>query len=240
MARVRPGTGKALRAGMLALAVGVLAAPAAGAGGSHGGITFGLQGALGGGARSAATANVLTLDAPDVNNRITAFTAPTGRLTLTSPEGFSNPPPAPSGQCVQDSPTQVSCNPGYITVILGDLGGGEDSFDGSGLIDVRIGDLTGGVRRPLSGGLGNDRVLGGGGPDLLDGAGGGDSLIGSGGEDLLSGGAGKDRLSGGAAPDVLYGGGGGDKLNGGAAKDGCSGGGGRDSGKSCEFLKSIP
>jgi Ca2+-binding RTX toxin-like protein len=240
MARMRPGTGKALRAAMLALAVGVLAAPAAGAGGPDGGIAFGLQGAFGGGARSAATANVLTLDAPDVNNRITAFTAPSGRLTLSSPEGFNNPPPAPSGQCVQDSPTQVSCDPGYITVILGDLGGGEDSFDGSGLIDVRTGDLAGGVRRPLSGGIGNDRIVGGGGPDLLDGAAGGDSLIGGGGEDLLTGGAGKDRLSGGGAPDVIYGGGGRDKLNGGAAKDGCSGGGGRDSGKNCEFLKSVP
>ena len=161
MARMRPGTGKALRAAMLALAVGVLAAPAAGAGGPDGGIALSLQGAFGGGARSAATANVLTLDAPDVNNRITAFTALSGRLTLSSPEGFNNPPPAPSGQCVQDSPTQVSCDPGYITVILGDLGGGEDSFDGSGLIDVRTGDLTGGVRRPLSGGIGNDRIDGG-------------------------------------------------------------------------------
>lgn len=230
----------ALRAAALALAAGTLAASAAGSGGSDGGVTLGLQGSLGGGARSAATANILTLNAPDVNNRITAFTEPSGRLTLSSPEGFNNPPPAPSGQCVQDSPTQVSCDPGYITVILGDLGGGEDSFDGTGLIDVRTGDFAGGVRRPLSGGTGNDRIIGSGGPDLLDGAGGVDALIGGDGEDLLTGAAGKDRLSGGTAPDVLYGGGGADKLNAGAAKDGCSGGGGRDSAKNCEFLKSVP
>jgi Ca2+-binding RTX toxin-like protein len=221
-----------------ALIGGALVAPAADAGPNGAALGLGLPG--GGGARSAATANVLTLNAPDVNNRITAFTAPGGRLTLTSPEGFNNPPPAPSGQCTQDSPTQVSCDPGYIAVILGDLGGGDDSFDGTALIDVRTGDLSGGQRRPLGGGPGSDRIVGGTPQDLIDGAGGRDSLIGGGGEDLLTGGAGGDRLSGGAAPDVLYGGGGRDKLNGGAAKDGCSGGGGRDSGKSCEFRKSIP
>ncbi len=230
----------ALRAAMLALAAGALSAPAAGVARADGATTFGLDQASGGGARAAATANVLTLNSPDVNNRITAFTAPNGRLTLSSPEGFNNPPPAPSGQCVQDSPTQVSCNPGFITVILGDLGGGDDSFDGSGLIDIHIGDFAGGVRRPLSGGPGNDRIIGSGGPDVLDGAAGVDALIGAGGEDVLTGAAGRDRLTGGAAPDVLYGGRGGDKLNAGAAKDGCSGGRGRDSAKSCEFVKSVP
>jgi hypothetical protein len=193
-----------------------------------------------GGAGTAATANVLTLSSSEINNRINAFTAPSGRLTLTSPEGFNNPPPSPSGECVQDSPTQVSCNPGFIGVILGDLGGGDDSFDGTGLIDVRTGDVAGGVRRPLSGGAGNDRIIGSGAPDLLDGGAGADALIGGGGEDLLGGATGRDRLNGGAAPDVLFGGGGRDKLNGGRAKDGCSGGGGRDSGKGCEFRKSIP
>jgi hemolysin type calcium-binding protein len=227
----------ALRAAILALVGGAVAAPAASAGG---GVSFGVDPASGGIARAAAPANVLTLSSTDINNRITAFTAPDGRLTLSSPEGFNNPPPSPSGQCVQDSPTQVSCNPGYITVILGDLGGGDDSFDGTGLIDVRTGDLAGGVRRPLSGGTGNDRIIGSGGPDVLDGAGGADALIGGGGEDILTGAAGRDRLTGGAAPDALYGGGGRDKLNAGAAKDGCSGGGGRDSAKSCEFLKSVP
>jgi RTX calcium-binding nonapeptide repeat (4 copies) len=193
-----------------------------------------------GGAGTAATANVLTLSSSDINNRITAFTAPSGRLTLTSPEGFNNPPPSPSGECVQDSPTQVSCSPGFIGVIVGDLGGGDDSFDGSGLIDVRTGDFAGGVRRPLSGSVGNDRIVGSGGPDLLDGGGGADALIGGAGEDQLGGATGKDRLSGGAAQDALFGGAGRDKLNGGRAKDGCSGGGGRDSGKGCEFRKSIP
>jgi hypothetical protein len=227
----------AVRAATLALVVGALVAPAASAGG---GVSFGVDPAPGGIARVAAPANVLTLSSTDINNRITAFTAPDGRLTLSSPEGFNNPPPSPSGQCVQDSPTQVSCNPGYITVILGDLGGRNDSFDGAGLIDVRTGDFAGGVRRPLSGGTGNDRIIGSGGPDVLDGAGGADALIGGGGEDILTGAAGRDRLSGGAAPDALYGGGGRDKLNAGAAKDGCSGGGGRDSAKSCEFVKSVP
>jgi hypothetical protein len=228
---------KAIRAAILALVAGALAAPTASAGG---GASFGLDPAPGGRAKAAAPANVLTLSSTDINNRISAFTAPNGRLTLSSPEGFNNPPPSPSGECVQDSPTQVSCDPGYITVILGDLGGGDDFFDGTGLIDVRTGDFAGGVRRPLSGGTGNDRIIGSGGPDVLDGAGGIDALIGTGGEDILTGAGGRDRLNGGAAPDVLYGGGGRDKLNGGGAKDGCGGGGGRDSGKSCEFLRSVP
>jgi hypothetical protein len=222
---------------VLALAAGALAAPAASAGS---GVSLGPDQPPGSRARAAAPVNVLTLSSTEVNNRITAFTAPSGRLTLSSPEGFNNPPPSPSGECVQDSPTEVSCNPGYITVILGDLGGGDDSFDGTGLIDVRIGDFAGGVRRPLSGGTGNDRIIGSGGPDVLDGAVGVDALIGGAGEDILTGAAGRDRLSGGASPDVLYGGRGRDKLNAGAAKDGCSGGGGRDSAKSCEFLKSVP
>jgi Ca2+-binding RTX toxin-like protein len=230
---------KLLGAALLALAAGALAAPGAG-GSRHAGATLRVDTLSGAGARVAAIANVLTLDAPDVNNRITAFTAPSGRLTLISPEGFNNPPPAPAGQCLQDSPTQVSCDPGYIAVIVGDLGGGDDSFDGRGLIDVLAGDLAGGERRPLSGGPGRDRILGGPAPDLLDGAGSGDSVIGGGGGDLLSGGGGADRLGGGVAPDALYGGGGRDRLNGGPAKDGCSGGSGRDSGKSCEFRKSIP
>jgi hypothetical protein len=228
---------KALGWAVIALAAGALAAPAAFAGD---GISLGLDQPPDGRARAAAPANVLTLSSPAINNRITAFTAPSGRLTLSSPEGFNNPPPSPSGECVQDSPTEVSCNPGYITVILGDLGGGDDSFDGTGLIDVRIGDFAGGVRRPLSGGTGNDRIIGSGGPDVMDGAVGVDALIGGAGEDILTGAAGRDRLSGGASPDVLYGGRGRDKLNAGAAKDGCSGGGGRDSAKSCEFLKSVP
>jgi Ca2+-binding RTX toxin-like protein len=231
---------KARRVALLAALACVLVAPGASAGDGGGATAIGLESASGGAARAAATANVLTLNAPDVNNRITAYTAPNGRLTLSSPEGFNNPPPAPGGQCTQDSATQVSCDPGYIGAIVGDLGGGEDSFDGRGLIDVHMGDVVAGERRPLGGGPGPDRIAGGGGPDLLDGAGGGDSLIGAGGEDLLGGGAGPDRLAGGTAGDALFGGGGRDRLNGGPAKDGCNGGGGRDSGKSCEFRRSIP
>ncbi len=112
MARMRPGTGKALRAAMLALAVGVLAAPAAGAGRPDGGIAFGLQGAFGGGARSAATANVLTLNAPDVNNRITAFTAPTGRLTLSFTRGIQQPAAGPQRPVHPGQPDPGELRPG--------------------------------------------------------------------------------------------------------------------------------
>jgi hypothetical protein len=226
---------------MLALAMGMLAAPGAGAERGDAGATAAVLSAGGSGARSAATTNVLTLNAPDVNNRISAFTDfSTGRLVLTSPEGFNNPPPTPDMQCVQDSPTQISCEPGYIGVILGDLGGGDDTFAATGVIGVRIGDLSGGQRRPLSGGLGRDRIVGGSSADVIDGGTGDDSLVGAGDEDRASGGSGKDKLKGGGAQDALYGGGGPDKLDGGPRKDGCVGGGGRDSAKNCEFLKSVP
>jgi hypothetical protein len=61
----------ALRAAILALVGGAVAAPAASAGG---GVSFGVDPASGGIARAAAPANVLTLSSTDINNRITAFT----------------------------------------------------------------------------------------------------------------------------------------------------------------------
>ena len=58
----------------------------------------------------------------------------------------------------------------------------------------------------LDGGAGNDKLLGGAGPDTLIGGEGNDHLAGGGGRDLLFGGDNTDYLGGGAGDDLLVGG----------------------------------
>ena len=199
------------------------------------------------GARTSSPVNVLTInDQRKIDNRISAYTDGSGRLVLSAPEGLGDPDGSGSN-CQLDNPIgqaasaqQVSCAPGYIGVIVGDLGEGNDTFDADPGLAVTVGGVIDGQQRPLWGGPGRDRFVGGAAADLLKGGGGGDSLIGGGGEDLLIGGPGPDNLAGGGANDVLLGGGGPDKLNGGAGRDLCRGAGGMDTGKSCELTRSIP
>ena len=198
-------------------------------------------------ASAASAVNVLTLsDHQKIDNRISAYIGPTGRLVLTAPEGLGDPdgsganceldnasPSAPSAQ-------EVSCLPGYIGAIAGDLDRGNDTFNADPRLDVYVGAVIDGKRMPLSGGPGRDRLVGGSAPDLLDGGPRPDSIVGGGGVDLLIGGPGRDNLSGGAGSDLLLGLGGSDRLNGGAGHDLCRGGGGFDAGKSCETARGIP
>lgn len=103
------------------------------------------------------------------------------------------------------------------------LGDGNDTFSSD-----NVGDLT------VSGGPGNDRMIGGSRPSIFAdfetgaltvvpseedffGNYGNDVLIGKGQPDLLNGGAGNDKLNGGPGRDSLFGGAGDDVLN---AKDG--------------------
>ena len=80
------------------------------------------------GATAAATMNVLTLnDYRGIDNRISLFTGPTGRLVLTAPEGLGDPD-ASGAACALDNAKsgestaqEVSCAPGYIGAIVGDL-----------------------------------------------------------------------------------------------------------------------
>ena len=238
---MRVGAGRTL--GIVALLA--LGAPTAAA--ASPGLSASVRAVHGHGATAAAPVNVLTLgDQRGIDNRVNVFADQAGRLTLTAPEGLGDPDGS-GASCSLDnakadeaSATQVSCAPGYIGAIVGDLGGGNDSFDADPALGVLIGTVIDGVSRPLSGGPGRDRLVGGALADLLGGAGGGDALIGSSGEDLLIGGAGPDNLAGGAANDVLLGGGGQDKLNGGGGRDLCRGAGGFDSGRGCELARSIP
>ena len=201
----------------------------------------------GGEAIAASSVNLLTINDQRRNdNRIRAYTDAEGRLVLSAPEGFGDPDGSGTNCRLENAKPgetiaqQVSCAPGYIGAIVGDLGPGNDMFAADPGLAIMVGTVMDGVRRPLLGGPGRDRVIGGLAIDLLDGAGSGDSLIGAGGEDILVGGPGADNLSGGGANDVLQGGAGPDKLSGGGGRDLCRGGGGIDHAKSCELARSIP
>lgn len=240
---MRRGAGQAL--GFFALcACSAAAAPAASA---QPGVGDAVWTHHGHGAGAAASVNVLTLnDQRGIDNRISAYIASSGRLVLTAPEGLGDPDGS-GAECGLDnakvgesSATEVSCAPGYIAAIVGDLDGGSDTFDAHPGLTVMIGAVIDGQRRPLAGGPGRDRLVGGSLSDLLDGGGGPDSIAGGRGGDLLLGGPGADNLSGGGANDVLLGGGGPDKLAGGGGRDLCRGAGGRDTAKSCEIRRSVP
>jgi Ca2+-binding RTX toxin-like protein len=244
---MRFGTGKILGANAPVLLALALAVPAA-SGDPEAVLSTSIHTATGRGAAASVPLTYLTInDLRSVDNRITVFTGPTGRLTLVAPEGLDDPD-GPSGiscqldnaQPGQSTATQVSCLPDYVQVIVGDLGGGNDSFTATPDVLVMLGSVLGGQQRPLAGGPGQDRIVAGGGADFLEGGPDPDTLLGNAGEDLVSGSGGRDSLGGGAARDVLYGGGSGDLLNGGSASDLCSGGGGHDSGRACEISKSIP
>ncbi|HEY8201540.1 MAG TPA: hypothetical protein VII47_09325 [Actinomycetota bacterium] len=181
------------------------------------------------GAGAAASMNVLTLnDQLGIDNRISAYTGPTGRLVLTAPEGLGDPDGAglhcslDNARPGESSATQVSCAAGYIGAVVGDLGGGNDLFDADPDLLVPVGGVIDGQRRPLSGGPGRDRLVGGAAADLLGGGGGPDSLVGGAGADLLIGGPGADKLTGGRGRDF------------------CRGAGGRDTAKACEIVRGVP
>jgi hypothetical protein len=199
------------------------------------------------GAQSSSSMNVMTVnDFRGIDNRISLFTGPTGRTVLTAPEGLGDPDGSGSA-CALDNAKpgestaqEVSCAPGYIGAIVGDLGRGSDTLDADPTFPVMIGAVIDGQVRPLEGGPGRDRMVGGAVADLLKGNRGADSLAGGGGQDHVIGGPGADNLSGGGANDWLLGGGGPDKLSSGGGKDVCKGGGARDVSKSCEVARGIP
>ncbi len=106
----------------------------------------------------------------------------------------------------------------------GSLGGGNtdggDSQDGTPEVVDRDMTIRGTSRADdLTGGGGDDKILGRGGNDRLDGGAGDDDLRGFGGRDLLIGGAGDDNLKGDGGRDTLDGGSGDDTLWGGSRDD---------------------
>lgn len=192
-----------------------------------------------GAARAAGPLRIFTITGTSLAARINVFTGPSGRLTVVSPEGITEPDGA-APECTQDGPTQVSCLPGFIGAIAGDLKDGPDTFTAAPTLTVSIGVVLAGADRPLSGGAGRDTLTGGDAGDLIEGGAGPDSLLGNGLSDVLRGGPSRDRIAGGMGTDALYGGGGPDRLDGGPARDLCNGGGGADVGISCLTSKKIP
>jgi Ca2+-binding RTX toxin-like protein len=220
------GRGKAL--GVLAvLAICAVAAPATAS--ARPGVADSVWTVHGHRAGASASVNVLTLsDQRRIDNRISAYIAAAGRLVLTAPEGLGDPDGGGSNcgldnaKAGETTATEVSCAPDYIGAIVGDLGGGSDTFDADPGLTVMLGAVIDGERRPLSGGEGPDSIVGGAG------------------DDLLVGGPGTDNLGGGTGNDMLLGGSGPDKLIGGAGRDTCRGAGGTDTAKGCEVPRGIP
>ena len=179
------------------------------------------------GSSASAPGNLLTIsDTTGIENRISARTDPTGRLVLSAPEGLMDPDGTgtdcslDNAKAGEQTAQQVSCAPDYISAIVGLLGGGNDVFDADPSLSVGIGSLA--MARPLTGGPGRDRLVGGAAADLISGGLGPDSLVGAGGDDFLSGGGSADRLSGGAGQDT------------------CRGGGDFDTARRCELPTGIP
>jgi Ca2+-binding RTX toxin-like protein len=245
---MRFGTGKILGALAPSLLLAAALAPGSEADRGAAALSTSLERAEGRGARAAVPVNLLTInDLRGVDNRITVWVAPSGRLTLVAPEGLADPDGPNGANCTLDNApsgatmsTQISCAPSFVQVIVGELGGGNDTFSVAPDLTLPIGAVIDGSRRPLSGGIGDDRIVSGTAGDLLDGGVGLDTLLGGRGEDLLGGGGGRDKLAGGSASDGLFGGGSPDKLAGGGGRDLCNGGNGKDKGKACEIFQSVP
>ena len=159
------------------LAVASAAGPAAAS--ARPGLTDAVWTVHGHGASAAASINVLTLnDERRIDNRVSAYMSSGGRLVLTAPEGLGDPDgDGPScgldnAKAGETSATEASCAAGYIGAIVGDLSGGSDTFDADPSLTVMIGGVISGQARPLAGGPGRDRLVGGSLSDLLDGGGG--------------------------------------------------------------------
>jgi Ca2+-binding RTX toxin-like protein len=125
-------------------------------------------------------------------------------------------------------------------------GAGNDFIDSTNFPQNSV-NVTGGAGNDLligsngndtmSGNAGNDTIRGNDGNDIINGNGGNDSLSGNAGDDTMTGGGGNDVASGGAGEDDIFGNGGndtligdseGDSLFGGAGNDDLRGGLGRD------------
>jgi RTX calcium-binding nonapeptide repeat (4 copies) len=241
---MRPGRRKLVLVFAL-LAICVAVAPASASAGR--GLKDAVWTVHGHGASTSSSVNVLTLnDQRGIDNRITAYIGSGGRLVLSAPEGLGDPDGSgvncglDNAKTGETSAPEVSCAAGYISAIVGELSRGSDTFDADPGLPVMVGAVIDGQVRPLAGGPGRDRLIGGSLADLLEGDGGPDSIAGGGGMDLLLGGPGADNLSGGGGSDNLLGGSGPDKLSGGSGKDSCKGAGGTDTAKNCETVRGIP
>jgi len=113
-------------------------------------------------------------------------------LLIESPAGVTAPP-AP---CVLETATRARCPAGSVAKIRAAFLAGDDTLTVTATMDVPI---------EVSGGNGDDSLMGGSRRDQISGDGGDDTLIGHGGRDQLAGGAGNDSCIGGGAVDSASG-----------------------------------
>src|SRR4051794_14363938 len=120
----------------------------------------------------------------------------------------------------------VVCPGGPNTVLLADLGDGDDGLAVSGALPAQVTAGPGNDR--VTGGSADDVLRGDAGDNTLDGGDGNDSLIAAAGKDSLVGGTGDDSLQSGDGDDTLSGGDGNDTLTAKDGADGLDGGNGND------------
>ncbi|MCX7566668.1 calcium-binding protein [Sulfitobacter sp. F26169L] len=118
---------------------------------------------------------------------------------------------------------------GYSGQSTVDGGNGDDYIDGSFLDDVYPDVYYYGTRTSdITGGLGNDTILGTRSEDIIAAQDGNDSVLAGGGRDEIFGGAGDDILTAGSGNDVIEGGAGDDFIFGALGNDTATGGDGAD------------
>ena len=187
------GAGKGISLALLAACAVAAFGIAAPAGADRAPLTSSLQSARPVGLASAsANTNIFVLWGTSSANNVSAFADAGGRLVLTSPEGIVEPD-GPAPECIQDSPTQVSCVPSYIGAIRGDLGAGNDRFRA----------IAFPIPISVAGGTGNDDIGTSGGPDVLAGGPDDDILRGNSGIDDYFGEGGNDVIRPGTDPDDI-------------------------------------
>jgi Ca2+-binding RTX toxin-like protein/uncharacterized protein YkwD len=141
-----------------------------------------------------------------IDGVLTAFTVPTTSLVI-------------NGGDDADSISVTSLDSMFTGQIVINGNAGADSIDVSAV----------GLVTSLSGGLGNDVLVGGTASDFLNGGSGDDTAVGNAGNDTINGGSGRDSLDGGSGDDTVSGqGSSGDILTGGSGNDRVNGGAGID------------
>ena len=141
-----------------------------------------------------------------IDGVVSFFTVPSTTFTI-------------NGGDAADSITIASLDSSFVGEIVVNGNAGDDSIDVSEV----------GLSTSLSGGLGDDILIGGAAADFLNGGAGDDTAAGNEGNDTINGGSGRDMLDGGAGDDTVSGqGGSGDVLTGGSGNDQVNGGAGID------------
>ena len=119
---------------------------------------------------------------------------------------------------------ELEFNPAIVNLIVVDLMGDNDNFDGSNV----NGNFPAGLNVFINLGEGNDTAMGTGRDDFIDGGGGDDLVSGGDGDDTMAGGNDNDTLRGQADNDNAIGGSGADLIEGGNGNDSLDGGSGND------------